>query len=93
MKFPPFNPFFEEFNGKVALMVSSGVIERWYRDFFALSHVKRIADEIGPEVLTMEHLDIGFVVCLIPMGLSVLVFICELVVYHGKMLIQKIMIT
>lgn len=89
MNFPPFSPFYEEFNGKVSRMISGGLIEYWYSNYLGLKKAIRV-DEIGPEILTMEHLEIGFVICLIPMVLSILVFISELLAYHRKILIQKV---
>lgn len=90
INFPPFCPFFEELNRKIDRMISSGILVYWYNNYHRIGYPKKVVDEVGPEVLTMEHLEIGFVVCLIPLGLSILVFLCELLIFHGKILIQKV---
>lgn len=90
VNFLPFNPFFEEFNGKVGSMISSGLIDHWYKNNLRLKRELQVEGEIGPEVLTMEHLEIGFIAFLIPLGLSFFVFICEIVAFHGRTLIHKI---
>lgn len=38
--------------------------------------------EDGPEILTMDHLAIGFLACLVPMIMSLVAFVCELYHYH-----------
>lgn len=75
--FKPFSPFFESFNMKIDQLVSSGLISYWVNIAGNKYGYKRKISEIGPEVLTMEHLGIGFLVCFIPLFIGFLVFIAE----------------
>ena len=73
--FPKFSPFIVSFNEILGWLESNGIMERWRQTFygFALSKV----EEIGPQVLDMGHLKIGFLACLIPLILSAIIFIGE----------------
>jgi hypothetical protein len=78
MVFRPFNPFFEMLNEKLHQMISSGVMKLWHdfqknRKMLMKSGLK----VIGPEVLTLEHLWIGFVFCSIPLFISMVTFCLE----------------
>lgn len=72
--FSPFDPFFEEFDRKLQRLVENGI-------FGVLAYkYKRnrlYNEDVPPLVLTMDDLSIGFLVCSIPMALSVAVFLLE----------------
>lgn len=74
--FKHFSPFYEILNEIVGHLSSSGLIHRW-NDLNPKSRKKEFED-IGPQVLTMEHIAIGFQTCLIPFLLSIIVFVIEL---------------
>lgn len=78
--FKKFSPFFEVFNEKIGQLIAAGVLKEFNERF--LPSIKTKTDEIGPQVLTMEHLGLGFIACLIPLGLAIAVFCMEFVV-HG----------
>lgn len=82
------SPFYESFNTVVDRIMSNGVNSKWIRDFISPnnSYRKPIDDAIGPQVLTMDDLSIGFQFCCIPLVLSVIVFLIELAVYWSKRL-------
>lgn len=82
--FPYFSPLFEAFNEKISLMLSNGLIDYWRYKLFSGERLKIKFDEIGPQVLTMDHLAIGFLFCLLPMTLSILAFVGEIVVFQVK---------
>lgn len=73
----PFSPFYETFKEKIELLISNGVVFHWWDKFLNPKGFKRIEDDIGPQVLTYEHLEIGFMVCLVPLSLSVVAFVFE----------------
>ena len=68
--------FVEVFNEKLAEMEPNGLMEYWRR-IRSFSTTK--VEEIGPQVLTMDHLTLGFFACCIPMVLAVIAFIGEFV--------------
>ena len=86
LRFKRCSPFLEVFNEMVAKMEPNGLMEYWRR-FQSYSTTK--IEDIGPQVLTMDHLRLGFLACCIPMTLAVIAFIGEfawsrLVILPGK---------
>lgn len=76
---PWFSPLFEEFKDKIQRLVEAGVCPdrlagKVISDKFGSSQ----NTDIPPLVLNMEDLGIGFVVCLVPLALSAVVFISEI---------------
>ena len=92
--FKPFDPFFEVYNEYKGWLESNGIMEKWRRDNLVR---KTKPEEIGPQVLTMDHLGIGFSACLIPAIISIAAFILEnlwsRVVTALKKYFHKILIT
>lgn len=68
---------FELMNRKVVQFIESGlalkIMERY-------NHVKKIAEETGPKVLTFGHLDAGFYLWLVCIAISIFVFVLELLI-------------
>lgn len=89
MEFKLFSPFLEAFNEKIDWMISSGLPQFWHNNFVNPRNLKRIPEEIGPQVLTMDHLEIAFKVCLSPLILSVFVFVVEVCVASLKNFVRK----
>lgn len=77
-----FSPFNEIINDIVVNLQSSGLVERDIQNFMNPKGIKRKIDDIGPEVLTFEHLEIGFIFCLFPLFLSLIAFIGELCLHR-----------
>lgn len=75
LDFKAFSPFLDAYNEILGWMEAFGFIELWRRDLVYNSVIK--TEEVGPQVLTMDHLQVGFLACLIPLTLSVAVFIAE----------------
>lgn len=88
-KFNSYCPFYETFNRKIDRMISSGLIRHWYDEFYTRKSFKIKPEETGPEVLTMDHLGIGFLVCLIPLVLGIIAFVVELMSLWGKIMVRK----
>jgi uncharacterized membrane protein len=74
-----FSPLFEKFNEQIDRMISHGIINYLYRRF---QDISRKNEDIGPQVMTIDHIGIGFVVVLIFLGMSLIVFIIEVVVHR-----------
>lgn len=91
--FIPFSPFYEKFNEKIIQMHSAGLTKYWYQDKFrrlgVRFEVKMKPVDIGSQVLTMEHLEVPFIACLIPMVTSILAFIIEVSILMFKKYAQK----
>ena len=60
--FMNFCPYIEIYNEMLGRLESNGLMERWRLTFAQESKVSKF-EESGPQVLTMEHLSIGFIVC------------------------------
>lgn len=74
--FAPFDPFFEHFDRYLQRYVESGMFnDLVYGD--KKLYGRSYNEEVPPLVLTMDDLAIGFLVCLIPMVLSAIVFFIE----------------
>ena len=81
------SPFADTLKNLLLHATAGGFIERWFAQWFNLKN-KRKEDQIGPQVLTLEHLEIGFIACAIPLSLSVIVFLVELSVERLKKLLS-----
>lgn len=81
--FKPLNPLYETFNEKVHHLISGGLMQ--YFQNLQKRSVKGIREgirkrdiSIGPQVLKLEHLKIGFFIFIIFLVLSILVFLIEM---------------
>jgi len=72
--FKDFSPFFESFNYKVDQLISAGMFLHWFQpNSLKIKH----DDPAEPQVLTWEHLYVGFIACMIPLIIGIAVFFCE----------------
>lgn len=76
LTFKPVSPFYELVNDHLGRMLSGGLIDFWINSVFN-PRTEKTDGVIGPQVLTMEHLEMGFKFCLIPMMLGFILFIVE----------------
>lgn len=76
--FKSFSPFFEVISETANLMYSNGISRLMFpsRSFIA-KPIKEEDEEIGPQVLLMEHLGVGFIAILISLLFSLIVFSIE----------------
>lgn len=77
-----FSPFIEIMNEKLLEVVASGLTNYWIEIRLNPKGLRRIVEEIGPQVLTMEHLEVGFFICLAPLVLSIIVFALEIALHR-----------
>lgn len=83
--FKPFSPFFQTFSNTIDRLVDSGFfapLSKWFS-------FKRKYENMGPQVLTLNHLGLGFIACLIPLGVAFVVFWLELVLSSKKLYHQR----
>lgn len=78
----PFDPFYEEFRETILKLIEAGIcpfrlngkmVDRVLRR-------NRLNENVPPLVLTLEDLGVGFIVCSIPLCLSVAAFLFELLI-------------
>ena len=74
--FKNFSPFFETYNEIKGWLESNGMMEKFRQNNITS---RREPEELGPQVLTMDHLRLGFLACLIVAAVSVAAFIGELI--------------
>lgn len=83
LAFPRNHKFYEAFDEKIHQLWTYGLIERYlsaYQKFGDKKFYKKFRHLYltdGPQVLTMKHLEAGFVICLIAVAFSLLAFAME----------------
>lgn len=81
------SPYFELVKEVTMRLIEAGICQEWL-SYFNLAH-DRSQDEVPALVLTLEDLAVGFLVCMIPLTLSVIAFIYEVAVPKIKTLAIK----
>lgn len=71
------SPYFEILNEKVLQLLAGGILQR-HEDYqnFPKGNIK-LVQESSPLVLTMDHLGMGFLFCLVPLAIGIAVFAIE----------------
>lgn len=84
LAFQPIHPFFDEFYFQILRMLETGL--------FSNTQMRnpRYDEEVPPVVLSMNDLQIGFIVCFVPLILSVFAFIVEITIQKLKLLVKNI---
>lgn len=75
-----FSPFNELLNEIIMNFNDAGIFDYDVKDFLNPKGIHRKIEEDGPQVLTMEHLEIGFIICSIPLSLAVIAFFIEIAI-------------
>jgi len=88
--FKNFSPLYVEFNEKIDQMISSGIIDNIFRKIYDKKPPTRKVEEIGPQVLTLNHLEICFYAFLTPLLASVTVFFVEIMIGIFRINLRKI---
>lgn len=83
--FRSFFPFLEEFNEVIGNTVSFGF--NWLQQE---SFEKHAQESVEHQVLTMDHLEVAFIACLIPLVMSIIAFIAEVSIHAVKVTIPRI---
>lgn len=77
-RFASSSPFFDYFNEILSDLTTGGFLIYWEKSFINPRGLKMKVDEIGPQVLTMEHLMLGFQISLGALGTASVVFGLEI---------------
>jgi hypothetical protein len=75
-----FSPFYERFNELIGRMVTHGFIVYWNNYMYGKDPPKKI-DEPEAQVLSLKHIGIGFIIILVLLALSLVVFALERIVH------------
>lgn len=76
----PFNSFspYRDITDKIIHdLAAGGLSHYWLRQDLNPKDRRTIIEDLGPQVLTLDHLAIGFIVCAVPLGLSMLMLAFE----------------
>lgn len=83
--FKPFSPLFQAFNKTIGRLIDVG----YFTKFFEWIYRSSKNEDIGPQVLTMDHLGLCFIACLIPLGIAFVIFLIEVIVSSCKKLYHQ----
>lgn len=88
----PFDPFFEQFDEKIQTLIEAGTCPyRMNGEIVEYGGKNDLYDEeVPPLVLSMDDLGIGFIVCVIPLALSVFVFFIEVMIPISQNFVHKV---
>jgi hypothetical protein len=87
--FMPSNPFFDYFNQIIAELAAGGFLIYWRMLEINPKGIERKIDVIGPQVLTMDHLMIGFQICLFACAIGATTFVFEVAIKCFKETVLK----
>lgn len=74
------SPYFEQTKDVTMRLVEAGICPFFLGGSVTNVNPERIEETVPPLVLTLEELEVGFLVCIIPLTFSVLAFFCEIMV-------------
>lgn len=89
LPFAPFSPLFSEINEQIGRLVSGGFFNLWKINTLKKEWKVKV-DEIGPQVLTMDQMEVAFLVSLLPLVLAMMAFIAEVSVSWKKIFVERI---
>lgn len=91
-KFHKHEKLFDVMDLKIQQLFVGGLIDFYDREYKEQINPKRyehLQGPFGPKVLTLPHLEAGFVVWLLAINFAVFVFICEWLVRHQTYFLYK----
>lgn len=88
--FDHFNPFYGPINKMMSDLAAGGIYEYWDKYFDNPNGHKFKIDEIGPQVLKIEHLLIGFKICLVLLLISAIALVLEILFKNCQSFTSKI---
>lgn len=74
---PNYHRLYHVIDAKLQQLLEAGLIDYSLRYWNDKWNPKRFVAEDGPQVLTLKDLEAGFVVSLVPLIISVVIFACE----------------
>jgi len=70
------HPINEAINVIISALLESGIMDHWIAN---ATYLKADEEDFGPQVLTLDHLFIGFVMWLIALAFAVVIFLIEVI--------------
>lgn len=91
MLFPRNHKLFDIFNRKIQQLLTGGIINHFTDEWFKYLDAKRYAHLYpeGPKVLTMKHLEAGFVLWLVSISFAIMAFSCEWIIRLKNFCVMK----
>lgn len=83
-------PYSCKFLQKINEMISTGIIQKFRYEIFDDHQPNKKEEKIEPQVLTMDHLRIGFFSFLIACSLSATIFLVEVFIGFVKKVFQEV---
>lgn len=95
MCIPPFHKFYEVVDQKIQQLFTAGIINIFAQEIITSDDKKAYAhlNPQGPQVLTMKHLEAGFVVWLISLNFAVIAFMLEWATKVFEIFLLKLVVT
>lgn len=87
--FDRFNPFYEVFNEMMSDLSAAGILDLCSRNTLNPKGLNWKISKIGPQVLTMDHLFVGFQFCTVLLIVSMILFGLEIALKHHKNIMTK----
>lgn len=87
-----FNPFFDQMNELIGRMVSGGLFRKWLSENREENKLRSKIEDIGPEILTMDHMEVAFIASLLPLTLALTAFFVEIFVHCVKIVVPRIIV-
>lgn len=84
ISFAPFDPFYAQFDEVLRALFEGGLVQN-----LLFNNKKMFNEEIPALVLTMEDLGIGFLICVISMAVSIILFFLEIVFSKVAALVEN----
>jgi len=77
------HPLNEAINDKISALLESGIMNRWIKQAYSTAKIGGDPED-GPQVLTLDHLFIGFAIWLVALTFTIVVFFIEVVNNYCK---------
>lgn len=91
---PNFHRFYHVFDWKLQQLLEAGLVDYNMRYFYDRRNPKRFLEEAGPEILSLHDLEAGFVICMVPLVISIFIFVIEwLVLLKDFLVFRTIVLT
>lgn len=88
-------PYIDTFGNLINSFAQHGITNKIiedskvYSNYKLTSHYQQNEEKVGPEVLTMNHMEIAFIFSLLPLLLGFLAFLSELLMFRIEKKLEK----
>lgn len=89
IRFSAFSAFYDVVNEHIKRLFDTGFIQYYRRERTRRTFISKADEIIGPQVLTMEHLGVGFMFCVIPLAIAAVLLAVEILIPQIKISFRK----